>query len=534
MWLLMIGGCESGSEPSTGTGLPVTLSGQIRYQDREIDRSGFTGVRPFKPIRFAELEVVRNADSQVLASGSSEGDGTYRLTFTNPGEAGIYIRVLSRTFAAAGVEAEVRHATQRSLFAVRSAVMDDRTGESLTVGLDVPVFDDNGVVIGGPFNILDVLTDGAIFVRQVSGRDPAQTTVFWEFGGDIGTFFNLQTRTIHLLGGGNGGDTDEYDDAIILHEYAHFIAALFSLDSSPGGVHILTDHTQDIRLSWSEGWAHFFSSAVRGDPAHMDTIGSDPPNGSASFYNLEGPSPNAAAAPLIYSTNELSVAAILWDIFDTTNESFDTLSLGMPQIWDVLTLYLCNPSSFASCPNTVEAVSLEDFWDGWFIRGHNFQAAMTATIQDRQVFFFPDSFEDNDLVENATPIPADGTVQSHTLFGPDDIDYISFQAVSNTIYALETFALSNGADPFLQIVDTDGVRVLASNDDEPFVVKERQCGAIFFGFSSCPPNDATTLAARLTFTAPTDGTFFARISRSPDAPLSAGVYGAYQFRIIRQ
>jgi hypothetical protein len=86
----------------------------------------------------------------------------------------------------------------------------------------------------------------------------------------------------------------------------------------------------------------------------------------------------------------------------------------------------------------------------------------------------------------------------------------------------------------LQIVDTDGVRVLASNDDEPFVVKERECGAIVFGLSSCPSNDATTLAAQLTFAAPADGTFFARISRSPEAPLSAGVYGAYQFRIIRQ
>jgi hypothetical protein len=61
---------------------------------------------------------------------------------------------------------------------------------------------------------------------------------------------------------------------------------------------------------------------------------------------------------------------------------------------------------------------------------------MTATIQDRQVSFFPDPFEDNDLVANATPIPADGTVQSHTLFGPDDIDYLSFQAVSNTVYTL--------------------------------------------------------------------------------------------------
>ena len=534
MVLLVIGGCESGDEQVTGTGMPVTLSGQIRYQDREIDRSGFTGVRPFKPVRFAELEVVRNADSQVLASGSTEGDGAYRLTFTNTGEAGIYIRVLSRTSAATGVEAEVRHATRRSLFAVRSAVVDDRTGTNLSVGLDVPVFDDNGAGIGGPFNILDVLTDGATFVRQVSGTAPAQATVFWEFGGDVGTFFDLQARTIHLLGGGNGGDTDEYDDAIILHEYAHFIAALFSLDNSPGGMHLLTDHTQDIRLSWSEGWAHFFSSAVRGDPAHMDTIGSEPPNGSASFFNLEGPAPIAAEAPLIYSTNELAVAAILWDIFDTTNESFDTLSLGMPQIWDVLSMYLCNPSQFASCPNAVEAVSLEDFWDGWFIRGHNLQAAMTATIQDRQVFFFLDPFENNDIVENATPIPTDGTAQSHTLFGPDDIDYISFQAVSDATYMLETFALSNGADPFLELVDTDGIRVLARNDDEPFVVKERECGVLFLGFSSCPPNDATTLAAQITFTAPTEGTFFARISRSPDAPLSAGVYGAYRFRIVRQ
>ena len=525
--LLFQGGCGSDGSHTTGTGMSVVVSGQLRYQDREYDSQGFTGARPFKPIRFAEVEVVRESDAQVLAAGSSDADGLYSMTFTNSGTAGVYVRVLSRTSPATQVEIVVKHTTLRGVFAATSEVLDDRTASSFTVNLEVPVFDSNNRVISGPFNILDVLTDGAVYVRQVSGTVPSLITVFWEFDGSIGTFFDPQDDAIYLFGGGVNADSDEYDDAVILHEYAHFIAVFFSRDDSPGGIHFITDNTQDIRLAWSEGWAHFLSSIVRGNSTYIDTIGGEPPQGGASFFDIEIPSP----APL-YSTNELAVAAVLWDIFDTTNESFDALSMTVTPIWDVFTNYLCNTTALPTCPHTIATVSLEDFWDGWFIRGHALHPEMEAVVSDRQIDFFPDAFEDDDAPGRATPIATDGTPQRHTLSAAADVDYVSFTASAGTTYTLETFALANGADTFLEVLDTDGATVLDSNDDDPVVSKTPNCGVTFFGFNTCPPNDTMTLSSQITFTAPSNGTFFARISRSPDTPPSAGVYGTYQFHIL--
>src|SRR2546425_10971704 len=114
-------------------------------------------------------------------------------------------------------------------------------------------------------------------VPGTSVRLPASTalTVYWEVGAVDGTYFDADDRSIHLLG--SSLDTDEYDDDVILHEYGHFMAKVFSQNDSLGGTHFLTDHTQDIRLAWSEGWATFFSSAARGNPLLVDTLAGRPP-----------------------------------------------------------------------------------------------------------------------------------------------------------------------------------------------------------------------------------------------------------------
>src|ERR1700756_5147679 len=78
------------------------------------------------------------------------------------------------------------------------------------------------------------------------------------------TYFDAKTNTISLVGN-RAVDSDEFDDSVILHEFGHLAAASFSRDSSPGGIHVLGD-ALDPRIAWSEGWANFFSSAVRNVP----------------------------------------------------------------------------------------------------------------------------------------------------------------------------------------------------------------------------------------------------------------------------
>ncbi len=64
-------------------------------------------------------------------------------------------------------------------------------------------------------------------------------------------------RNLWILGDENG-DTDEFDDHIIIHEWAHYFEDQFSRADNIGGSHSLGD-ALDIRVAFGEGWGNAFS-----------------------------------------------------------------------------------------------------------------------------------------------------------------------------------------------------------------------------------------------------------------------------------
>lgn len=497
--------CENaGTSAVLGTGKSITLSGSITYEDKTYDNNGFTGATIFKPVRFATVELVRCSDSQVLSGASTDSAGAYFLVFTNTGTASVYLRVIAET-GNAGIR---NNTTDNAIYSVKSGTIDDSKGSAFTTNIDITV--SSGA--GGAFNILDIFTDGGLFLQGLGLTAIPTFTAFWEKNGCDGTYFQDSDNSIHLLGGCSG-DTDEYDDDIILHEFGHFAAANFSRDDSPGGDHTLGDSTQDIRLAWSEGWAHFFSSAVRGFPSQTDTI-----LNTASSFEIDGPSSFGSRINLdalsIYTTNEVSVATVLWDISDSgTNEIFDALSAGISPIWDVLSNYLISASY----------ESVEAFWDGWFVRGHGFQTEMINISSDRNMELFSDGFEPDSSPNPAIKI-AVGSTEHHTLYPAGDKDIVAFDVVLGLPYTIETLSLSNGADTNIEILDSNGTTVIASNDNSSSITYPLNCFV-------CPPNDATTLSSKVQITPSVSGTLFVRVSRSASAPNSSGTYGSYDLRI---
>ena len=212
----------------------------MTYENREININGFTGARSSKPIWFARVEVIRVSDGAVLATGSSDVNGVYSIDFSDSGTARVYVRVLSKTktSSAQNINLEVRdNLTQGALYAVRSSSFDE---DAVPASVDIYATVASGG--GGPFNILDVLTDVSQWVIALQGGTaPPLLKAYWETGGSDGTCFNSGLDAIFLLGGGSNGDTDEYDDDIIIHEYGHFIAQKLSKDNSPGGPHSISN-----------------------------------------------------------------------------------------------------------------------------------------------------------------------------------------------------------------------------------------------------------------------------------------------------
>jgi len=77
----------------------------------------------------------------------------------------------------------------------------------------------------------------------------------------------------------------------------------------------------------------------------------------------------------------------------------------------------------------------------------------------------PDAFEPDDSYSEATPITPGAAGQWHNFHDVGDNDWMTFEAVTHTLYVIETTALESRCDTYLYLVDSDGASVLAYNDD---------------------------------------------------------------------
>ena len=147
-----------------------------------------------------------------------------------------------------------------------------------------------------------------------------------------GTGADAMPAGIYVLGDA-ATDTDEYDEAVIAHEYGHYYQHVFSRDESIGGEHSIGQST-DLRLAFSEGWGNAFSSMMRGSSSYKD---SGTPGTAQGFgFDIE---PNdlddQTGSTGWYS--EGSIEEILWDAYDNNaGESGDTVALGFGPIHAVM------------------------------------------------------------------------------------------------------------------------------------------------------------------------------------------------------
>jgi hypothetical protein len=350
-----------------------TMSGRAFYQKIDLRDTGLDLDHPvLVPIRNARVELI-NTVSQVLIA-VSETDNAGRFNVPVPSDPNLSVRVISRL---RNSTLRVQDNTNLNAFYATPAIdIDGRTPPAEVVLTDTSR-------VSGAFNILEMVQRANDTVRSA---DPTLTlpgpTIFWSskntnrYGspaiGLIGTtMFNLGNNTAYILGD-RSTDSDEFDDPVIIHEYAHMLAAKFSRDDSPGGPHGLGDQL-DPRVAWSEGWADFFSSVVRNDPIWRDSNG---PNGvNVLRYDLEENVP-VGDNPGYWS--EASVDGILWDLYDDHPDDRDDVQYSFAQIWAAFTAMKDN--RFVYLP-----YFLEHFLD----RNPAATDAVAGIVQARSIDFQP-------------------------------------------------------------------------------------------------------------------------------------------------
>ncbi len=509
----------------------LTVSGKAFYEDKPYTEAGFTGELPLTPIRKAAVNLVAIDGFKTIQSGQTDENGLYRFfnVDNSTRRGGVYIEVLTKTAENSGHLIEIRDdVLNRSVMAITGFSFNDSASDSF----EFPNLVARASQIGGAFNSMDLFLRGEEFIQQ-GGSCPAPNTTcfaplltaYWKNGftdPEGATSYNRegQIHSIFISGGKlvDGvvtGDSDAYDDTILLHEYGHFVADLFSRDDSPGDEHFISDNDQDIRLSWSEGWATFFAAAVLNSPVVLDTNS----QGVTLSFNIETLSSRQSRSlshNAVYTTSEVSVSAVLWDIFDSVPEDDDPMTaISFSTIWNVFTQI-----------SIADRATMEWFSVRFMNQNQVDKDPFQIVLKGRKIELFPDTAE-----AGGEQTLALNSLQHHTLYKSEvdpfsDEDRIPFSVTAGKTYIVKTLNLTNGADTALAILDSGSV--LSENDNADGRTYSTNCT------TGCPRNDPVTLASSISFVAPRDGVLFAEVKRSPSVPPSAGQSGSYDIKVEQQ
>jgi hypothetical protein len=246
---------------------------------------------------------------------------------------------------------------------------------------DLLVTDESGVAPA--FNIFDELVRGIDAVRVLMAvSSPQQVWAQWIRGTSDGSYYARSSNGIFLLG--RPADDDGYDDAVILHELGHYVEDAYGDGDSPGGFH--DGAPTDPRQAWSEGFATYLSSAVRGSPYYMDS------SSAGGWWNdLEGTVTEAEPGlPVTQDLSEDTVSQILWDVGDAPAADDDPRAAGGELHAEVLSVQPGWLRSAVGAGRGVMGIDLVDWLDGWFeLEGLASCAALRAIVELR---LFPYDF----------------------------------------------------------------------------------------------------------------------------------------------
>jgi len=475
-----------------------TASGTAVYRDREFASTGFTGVTPLLPARFADLEVVDAGTGSVLASTATSANGGFSVSVIDNSNRNVYVRFLTRSTRTPDLFLAVANRNLVPYAVASSTIVSHPPGNSVNFGTLIA---DIGAG-GEAFNLYDngvLASDYMAFLRGSRPTASHALTIVWESNRGQTTSTTGASRI-------DMRDTGGYDDTVVLHEYGHFAVFNYSDTDNPGGNHSLTDCDENPALAWEEGHASYFQGAIRRHfgfdhpNVYLRTDGGAGPGHVVTWFDLETESQYSCSG----DRSEVSVFTALWDVTDSASTldftpgqddaPMDVMSRPDLDEWRVMEFGL--PGRTFICA--------EDFWDAWFESpvSNGDPAGMRSIFSGGvEIDFFPDAYEPNETQGAARPVVATGIPIPLTFFrDPDgdgsggnltDEDWFSFPAIGGRAYTIETTSLLSDSDTFLHLYSSSS-SLLAFNDNRVL-------------------GDPSSF---ISWTAPSTGTYFVQVTRT--------------------
>jgi hypothetical protein len=327
---------------------PVPVRGSVAFEARAPTSMGASAACELRPARFVTIAAV-DGEGNTLAQGHTDASGLFAMDVPST-TVFLEVRATSR---ARGLDIGVT----RDAGGDRPHVVQLALAEQ-TMPIDVVARDVEGS-LAGALHLLDTMERGLDAVRTWTGRSLPPLYAYWDRGVTTEWSYYRGERPegsgrfcVELLGGDPGAqdttDTDEHDEAIVLHELGHFVMDRLTGDSSLGGQHP-RGYLIDPGLAWEEGRATWFATAVLGAPPYRDTIGIEPRGRLRVDESLETPQAPRGIG------SETSVAGVLWDLSDGEGTGLpdtdaDGIALGPARVLTAMIELAGTEGAFPSLP----------------------------------------------------------------------------------------------------------------------------------------------------------------------------------------
>lgn len=304
------------------------IRGYLRWRD---------GAGTLHPARGVSVGIynVSGASTSLLGYSLTDASGYFSKSFAYDGTSkNVFVK-----FFASGSGCVVKETSSDNTYSYTTSTYSGIVGGKSTT---ITYFANNDTDFGKSLSIHQAIEMAQRYVSGLDNSFVSSVDVSFPILG-TSSYFKSSDNTISIA------TTDPFDWDTIQHEYGHYIQYRYGF-LGPGATHYydanmadrLSDKSKGIKLAWTEGWATYFAinlqmkmnaSALNipnvGDSAYQDDEGS---------YIIEFDIETPLAEYKLGEANEVSVAAILFDITDGINTSSgenDYISCADIDIWNL-------------------------------------------------------------------------------------------------------------------------------------------------------------------------------------------------------
>jgi len=414
------------SRPDGAMVANVTVVGKLVWKDQ----AGNTHPAILTNVDLYDHETV-GAD-RLLASGTTDQTGT--VSFTVPNDDGIL---------GGGIDAYLVIYTSNPLVIVHAdgqpsyraaTIRKDNLADNAKYTYRVTIL--NTTDTGNAWSVFQALTQAALYAQTRNGAGLPQVTCIWpaaqgcQFSPAVGIEINSRSRW-------------EWDP--IMHEYGHYVQYRLGTTDNPGGPHsapCLSDQqgskSRGIRMAWAEGWATYFgivAQSVRNLAAlGLPAVG-DVSYDSHMYQALQlHVSLEAQDNKYFGEDCEWAVSRHLWDLFDTANDGYESISIADQTLWDRV--------------KTAKAKTLSQFWGVMRANAADAGAdlAIAAVAANHQTGSVPNSPADGALVGAGTRFRWPRVVGCSAAYRGDGFDMAFFKPGTPPVRLAPIATMVNLAD----------------------------------------------------------------------------------------